>query len=95
MMDKDEFEKKKSLLVRRGLSTIKGLENTFKTLLKYNWYEDWEYPDKIRNLKWRKHYPVDFKFLFKRIRIIISELAKYTNNLESLWEKGLKQDLKE
>lgn len=89
-MDKEKFEKKKSLLVRNGLSTIRGLEETFEALLKYDWYEDWEYPDEFRNLNGSKVDPVDFKFLFKRIRILLSELAKYPDKLESLWEKGLK-----
>ena len=84
-MDNEKFEKKKSMLVRNGLNYIKILEDTFKALLKYDWYKDWEYPDEFSKVD-----PVDFKFLFKRIRTFISELAKYPDKLESLWEKGLK-----
>ena len=79
MMDNEEFEKKKSLLVRNGLNFTKLLKETFKALLKYDWYKDWEYPEEFRKLNGSKVDPVDFKkkFLFKRIRDIISELAKY------------------
>jgi len=35
-MEKGEFEKKKSILVRNGLNTIKVLEETFVALLKYD-----------------------------------------------------------
>ena len=89
-MEKEEFEKKKSILVRNGLNTIKVLEETFVALLKYDWYGEWEYPDEFRNLNGSKLDPVDFKFLFKRIRTFISELAKYPDKLELLWEKGSK-----
>ena len=89
-MEKEEFEKKKSLLVKNGLNFANNLIDTFEALLKYNWYEDWEYPDEIRTLFGDKLDPVEFKFLFKRIRILTSELAKFPDKLESLWEKGLK-----
>ena len=89
-MEKEEFEKKKSRIVKNGLNIINGLKETFETILKHNWYEDWEYPDEFRKLNGSKLDPVDFKFLFKRIRTFISELAKYPDKLESLWEKGLK-----
>ncbi len=39
-MDKEQFEKKKSLLVRNGLSVVKGLKDIFNALLKYDWYEN-------------------------------------------------------
>ena len=87
---KEEFEKKKSLLVKNGLSIVKGLEDTFNALSKYDWYGEWEYPDEIRALFGDKLDPVEFKFLFKRIRILTSELAKFPDKLESLWEKGSK-----
>lgn len=89
-MDKEKFEKKKSILVRNGLSTIKGLEETFKTLLKHDWYGEWDYPDNLRKPNGSKLDPVEFKFLFKRIRALLSELAKFPVELESLWEEGLK-----
>jgi len=89
-MDKEEFEKKKSLLVRNGLSTVNGLKDTFEALLKYDWYENWEYPNEFRKINGTKLEPLEIRILFERIRILISELAKFPDKLESLWEKGLK-----
>jgi len=89
-MDKEVFEKKKSLLVRNGLGFANNLIDTFEALLKYNWYKDWEYPDEIRNLNGSKLDPVDIKNLFDSIRALTTELVKYPDKLESLWEKGLK-----
>jgi len=91
-MEKEEFEKKRSLLVRNGLNIVKALEDTFKAILKYNWYEDWEYPDEIRNLDGSKLDSVDIIFLFERIRFFVSELDNFPDKLESLREKGLKSD---
>ena len=89
-MEKEEFEKKKSRIVKNGLNIINGLKETFEALLKHNWYEDWEYPDEFRNLNGSKLDPVGIKFLFDRIKIHATELLKFPNDLESLWEKGLK-----
>ena len=89
-MKKEEFEKEKSILVKNGLSVIKGIEETFEALLKYDWYGEWEYPYNLRKPNGSKRAPVEFKFLFEQIRIRISELAKYPDKLESLWERGLK-----
>ncbi len=89
-MKKEEFEKKKSLLVKNGLNTIKGLEDTFKAILKHDWYGEWEYPDEIRAKFNYQIDPVEFKFLFKKLRTLISELAKFPDKFEVLWEKGLK-----
>ena len=89
-MDKEEvFKKKKSLLVRNGLSIVKGLKDTFEALLKYDWYE--KFVDTI-NIGGRiiETEPVDIKILFDKIRALTTELIKFPNNLESLWEKGLK-----
>ena len=87
-MDKEKFEKKKSLLVRNGLNFTKVLKETFEALLKYDWYKDWEYPDEFSKVD-----PVDIKILFDKIRALATELVKYPNKLESLWEEGLKLDL--
>ena len=89
-MDKEEFEKKKSRLLRNGLSNINGLKDTFEALLKHDWYEKWEYPDELRKINGTKLEPLDIGILFERIRNIISDLAKYPDKLESLWKKGLK-----
>ena len=88
-MEKEEFEKKKSLLVKNGLSTIKGLEETFVALLKYDWYENWEYPNEFRKMNGTKLEPVEIRILFDKIRALATELVKYPDKLESLWEKGL------
>ena len=53
-------------------------------------YENWEYPNDFRNINGTKLEPLEIRMLFERIRKIISELAKYPDKLESLWEKGLK-----
>jgi hypothetical protein len=63
MMDTKEFEKKKSLLVKNGLSIVKGLKETFEAFLKYDWYEDWEYPDEFRKINGTKLEPVEIKSL--------------------------------
>jgi len=57
--------------------------------LKYDWYE--KFVDTI-NIDGRiiETEPVDIKILFDKIRALATELIKYPNNLESLWEKGLK-----
>lgn len=89
-MDKEEFEKKKSSIVKNGLHVINGLKETFETISKHNWYEDWEYPDEIRNLNGRKLDPVSIKLLFDKINILATELLKFPNDLESLWEKNVK-----
>ena len=73
-MEKEEFEKKKSKIVKNGLNIIKGLEETFVALLKYDWYGEWKYPDEFRNLNGSELDPVDFQFLFKRIRTFISTI---------------------
>lgn len=88
-MNKEEFEKKKSLLVRNGLSIVKGLKDTFEAVLKYDWYE--KFVDTI-NIDGGiiETEPVDIKILFDKIRALATELIKYSNNLESLPEKGLK-----
>ena len=83
-MEKEQFEKKKLILVGDGLQTIKGLEETFKALLKHDWYGEWEYPDEIKGIFDGKIDPVEFKFLIERRRILISELAKFTDKLETL-----------
>ena len=41
-------------------------------------------------LKKEQTEPVDIKILFDKIRALTTELIKYPNKLESLWEKGLK-----
>ena len=88
-MDKEEFEKKKSLLVRNGLNITKGLKDTFEALLKYDWYE--KFVDTINiDGKIMETEPVDIKILFDKIRALTTELAKYPAKIESLWEKGLK-----
>jgi len=88
-MDKDEFEKKKSIIVRNGLSLINGLKQSFEALLKYDWYE--KFVDTI-NIDGGiiETEPVDIKILFDKIRALTTELVKYPDKLESLWEKGLK-----
>ena len=88
-MDKDEFEKKKSIIVRNGLSLINGLKQSFEALLKYDWYE--KFVDTI-NIDGGiiETEPVDIKILFDKIRALTTELVKYPIKLESLWEKGLK-----
>lgn len=88
-MNKEEFEKKKSLLVRNGLSIVKGLKDTFEAVLKYDWYE--KFVDTI-NIDGGiiETEPVDIKIFFDKIRALATELIKYSNNLESLPEKGLK-----
>lgn len=88
-MEKEEFEKKKSLLVRNGLSIVKGLKDTFNALLKYDWYENWEYPNEFRKMNGTKLESVEIRYLFNKIKTLANELVKYPNNLESLWEKGL------
>ena len=57
--------------------------------MKYDWYE--KFVDTI-NIDGRiiETEPVDIKILFDKIRALATELIKYPNNLESLWEKGLK-----
>jgi len=62
----------------------------FEALLKYDWYGEWDYPDNFRKLNGSKLDPVDIKNLFDRIRALTTELVKYPDKLESLWEKGLK-----
>jgi len=89
-MDKEKFEKKKSLLVQNGLSFVKGLKDTFDAILKYDWYENWEYPNEFRKINGTKLEPVEIRILFDKIRALATELVKYPNKLESLWEKGLK-----
>ncbi len=88
-MNKVEFEKKKSIIVRNGLSLINGLKQTFEVLSKYDWYE--KFIDKI-DIDGRiiETEPVDIKILFDKIRALAAELVKYPNKLESLREKGLK-----
>ena len=89
-MEKEEFEKKKTRLVRNGLSIVKGLKDTFNALLKYDWYENWEYPNEFRKMNGTKLESVEIRYLFNKIKTLATELVKYPNNLESLWEKGLK-----
>jgi len=88
-MEKEEFEKKKSLLVRNGLSFAKGLMDTFEALLKYDWYEKFvdtfNFDGRIIETE-----PVDITILFDKIRALATELIKFPNNLESLLEKVLK-----
>ncbi len=88
-MNKEEFENKKSLIIRNGLNIINGLKETFEALSKYDWYE--KFVDTI-NIDGRiiETEPVDINILFDKIRALATELIKYPNNLESLWEKGLK-----
>ncbi len=88
-MDKEEFEKKKSLLVRNGLGFANNLMDTFEALLKYDWYE--KFVDTI-NIDGRiiETEPVDIKILFDKIKALTTELVKYPIKLESLWKKGLK-----
>lgn len=88
-MNKEEFEKKKSIIVRNGLSLVNGLKQTFEALLKYDWYE--KFVDTI-NIDGRiiETEPVNIKILFDKIETLATELVKFPNNLESLWEKGLK-----
>ena len=88
-MDKEEFEKKKSLLVQNGLSFVKGLKDTFDALLKYDWYENWEYPNEFRKINGTKVESVKIGMLFDKIRALATELVKYPNRLESLWELRL------
>ncbi len=73
-MDKEEFEKKKSRIVKNGLNLINRLKKTFETISKHSWYEDWEYPDEIRNLNESKLDPVSIKLLFNRINILTTIL---------------------
>ena len=89
-MEKEEFEKKKSRLVKNGLSIVKGLKDTFNALLKYDWYENWEYPNEFRKINDTKGEPVKIGILFDKVRALATELVKYPDKLESLWEKGLK-----
>ncbi len=89
-MEKEEFEKKKSRIVKNGLNIINRLKDTFETILKHNWYEDWEYPDEFRNLNGSKVDSVDIKFLFELIKIHANELLIFPNKLESLWKQNLK-----
>ncbi len=89
-MEKEEFEKEKSRIVKNGLNIIKRLKETFETILKHNWYEDWEYSDEFRNLNGSKVDSVDIKFLFELIKRHANELLKFPNKLESLWEQNLK-----
>ncbi len=57
--------------------------------MKYDWYE--KFVDTINNDgRIIETESVDIKILFERIRTLATELIKYPNNLESLWEKGLK-----
>ena len=88
-MDKEEFEKKKSLLVKNGLSYAKGLMDTFEALSKYDWYD--KFVDTI-NIDGRiiETEPVNIKILFDKIGALNTELEKYPDKLESLWEKVLK-----
>ena len=88
-MDKEELEKKKSLLVRNGLNIVKGLKDTFEALLKYDWYEKFVDTFSVKGGIIETE-PVEITMLFDKIRIFATELIKYPNNLESLWEKNLK-----
>ncbi|KKN47289.1 hypothetical protein LCGC14_0664400 [marine sediment metagenome] len=88
-MDKEVFEKKKSLLVRNGLGFANNLMDTFEALLKYDWYEKFVETINIDG-KIIETESVDIKILFDKIRALTTELVKYPDKLESLWKKGLK-----
>ncbi len=90
-MDKKEFEKKKSLIVSNGLSLVKGLEESFNTLKKYDWYEQFVDIINIDGKGEIETKPVNIKLLFNQIKTLSTELLKFPDELESLWERNFKK----
>ncbi len=89
-MERKDFEKRKRIVIKNGLSNIKALKETFEKLREINWYENWEYPNEYRKVNGTKLDPIDIDHLFDKIELIIFELTKFPRKLRLLWEVGLK-----